>query len=299
MKALIIGLGAIGSRHKSTLDKLGYQTFTVSSHSKESSTNFHSLPEAISKIEPSYVVVANNTADHLKTLIDLEKIEYKGKVLVEKPLDFKSHRSNFKFEKIGVGFNLRFLSSIIELKRIITENQIEIHAAEVYYGNLYSNWRDENRIFDQYSSLKSKGGGILRDFSHEIDLLIWLFGKPKINFSIGGKVGNNTIDSDDCWHISASTPAAPIVSLHLNSLDSTPKREIRLLTSLGTICLDITKNQMNSGGKEISYEGSVESTYELMHKDLISHQGKLIATIEESLEVDRVIYAIESIRYGA
>jgi predicted dehydrogenase len=295
MKTLVIGLGVIGQRHQAILTKLGHDTFTVSAHNPESATNFHCLFEAINKIRPEYVVVSNETSLHLETLLELEKLKFKGKVLVEKPLEFGLERSNFMFKKIGVGFNLRYLTSIIELKKLISESDIKIFTAEFYYGNLFSNWRSANRITTQYSSLKSKGGGVLRDFSHEIDLIIWLFGIPKINFSIGGRIGEVTVDSDDCWQVSASTNLVPIISLHLNSLDSIPKREIRLLTSLGTIYVDVLKNQITSFKGEVNFSGGIDGTYELMHKDMIDNEGELIATINQSLEVDRLIYAIESI----
>jgi predicted dehydrogenase len=294
MKTLIIGKGTSGVRHESILNKLDCEIFTVSNHTPISYANFHSLSDALEKVEPKYVVVSNETAQHLTTLIELEKLDYKGKVLVEKPLDFKSYSGNFAFEKIGVGFNLRFLPSIIELKKILTENRIEIYAAQINYGNLYTNWRDVTRVSEQYSSIKNKGGGVLRDFSHEIDLVIWLFGKPKINFATGGKLGEITIDSDDCWDISASTTLVPMISLHLDCLDSMPKREIRLLTSLGTICVDVKLNKIFSFNGEFSFDSGVEDTYKLMHMDMISSKGNLVATIEEALQVDEIIYSVET-----
>ena len=36
-----------------------------------------------------------------------------------------------------------------------------------------------------------------------------------------------------------------------------------------------------------------------MHEAMISHQGESVATIEEALKVDELIYKIESMSYGA
>ena len=299
MKVLVIGLGAAGTRHQKTLNYLGHQVFTVSSHTIQSEFNFHSMAKALDLIKPNYVIICNETSEHLDTLNELQKLEYTGTVLVEKPLDFNHQKGNFEFERIGVGYNLRFLSSIVKLKKVIAQDKFKIYAAEIYYGNLYSNWRDEKRNLTQYSSLKKKGGGVLRDFSHELDLLIWLFGEPKIGYAVGGKIGEVTIDSDDCWHVSMNTPQVPIISLQLNSLDTIPKREIRILTSAGTIWVDLLKNKLITFGIQVKCEGSIDDTYGLMHTALTSHQGESVATIEEALKVDELIYKIESMSYGA
>ena len=299
MKVLVIGLGAAGTRHQKTLNDLGHQVFTVSSHTLQSTFNFHSMAKALDVVQPNYVIICNETSEHLGTLKELQKHKFSGKVLIEKPLDFKYQKDNFGFERIGVGYNLRFLSSIIELKTLIAQDKFNIYAVEVYYGNLYLNWRDQKRNLTQYSSFKKQGGGVLRDFSHELDLLIWLFGEPKIGYAVGGKIGEVTIDSDDCWHVSMNTPQIPMISLQLNSLDTMPKREIRILTSVGTIWIDLLKNTLISFGIQVKCEGNIDDTYGSMHEAMISHQGESVATIEEALKVDELIYKIESMSYGA
>lgn len=299
MNALVIGLGAAGTRHQKVLNDLGHKVFTVSSHTLQSELNYHSIDKALDVVKPNYVIICNDTYKHLDTLKELQKIKYMGAVLIEKPLDFNNQKYNFEFERIGVGYNLRFLSSIVKLKEIIAQDKFKIYAAEIYYGNIYSNWRDEKRILTQYSSLKKKGGGVLRDFSHELDLLIWLFGEPKISYAVGGKIGKVTIDSDDCWLVSMVTPQVPMISLQLNSLDTMPKREIRILTSAGTIWVDLLKNKLISFGIQAKCAGGIDDTYELMHAAMISRQGESVATIEEALRVDELIYKIESMSYGA
>jgi predicted dehydrogenase len=298
MKALIIGLGAAGNRHRSILTTLGYQVFSVSNHTLPSDLNYHSLSEALKVVEPNYVLVCNETSAHLSTLKELNKLNFTGTVLVEKPLDFNSQTFSFAFKRVGVGFNLRFLSSIIELKKILSKNELRIFSAEIYYGNLYTNWRSSVKSFNHYSSFKSKGGGVLRDFSHELDLLIWLFGEPKIGYVAGGKIGEVTIDSDDFWYVSMNTSQVPIINLHLDILDSIPKREIRLLTSAGTILVDILNNKLVSLGVQVKCEGNIQDTYGLMHTALISQKGESVATLEQALKVDELIYKIEAMNHG-
>lgn len=298
MKALIIGLGAAGNRHRSILTTLGYQVFSVSNHNLPSDLNYHSLSEALKDVEPNYVLVCNETSAHLSTLKELNKLNFTGTVLVEKPLDFKFQTFSFAFKRVGVGFNLRFLSSIIELKKMLSKNELRIFSAEIYYGNLYTNWRSSAKNFNHYSSFKGKGGGVLRDFSHELDLLIWLFGEPKIEYVAGGKIGEVTIDSDDFWYVSMKTSQVPIINLHLDILDSIPRREIRLLTSAGTIWADLLNNELVSPGVQVKCEGNINDTYALMHSALISQKGESVATLEQALKVDELIYKIEAMNHG-
>jgi predicted dehydrogenase len=263
-----------------------------------SDLNYHSLSKALKVVEPNYVIVCNETFAHFSTLKELNKLNFTGTVLVEKPLDFNSQTFSTAFERVGVGFNLRFLSSIIELKKILSKNELRIFSAEIYYGNLYTNWRSSVKSFNHYSSFKSKGGGVLRDFSHELDLLIWLFGEPKISYVAGGKIGEVTIDSDDFWYVSMNTSQVPIINLHLDILDSLPKREIRLLTSAGTILVDILNNKLISLGVQVKCEGNIHDTYGLMHAALISQKGESVATLEQALKVDELIYKIEAMNHG-
>jgi predicted dehydrogenase len=253
--------------------------------------------ETFENINPDYVVVSNETGRHLETVLILEKLLYKGKLMVEKPLDFKSNTSiKYSFDKFGVGFNLRFYSALIELKKIVANPDLNIYSAEFYYGNYYSNWRDISRQSEQYSSFTSKGGGVIRDFSHEIDLISWLFGKPKINFSIGGRLGDVTVDSDDCWNISATTSSVPLISLHLNSLDSIPRRYIRLLTSSGTFFVDIIKNKITSKNGELTFNSNIEESYKSMHENFLSNDINNVATLSDGLNVDELIYCVEKTR---
>lgn len=297
MNCLVIGLGSIGIRHKEVLDQMGMNTFSLSKHYPKSDKNYHNLKEALEKIDPEYVVVANETYLHLETVLELIDLQYKGKLLVEKPLDFKMESlSVSNFITFSVGFNLRFLPLLLKLQEFLNNSGLEIFLVEIYYGNLFSNWRDASRRKNSYSSNTAKGGGVLRDFSHEIDLIFWLFGSPKINFAYGTRLGRETFDSDDIWFISVSTDKVPILSLTLNSLDTNKKREIRLLTSLGTIILDLEHNKFFAEQKQTSFKVSIAETYKLMHGNILLSASPRYATFDDGIRVDNFIYSAENVR---
>ena len=50
----------------------------------------------------------------------------------------------------------------------------------VYAGQCLPTWRPESDYKNTYSAKSEKGGGVLRDLSHEIDLCLSLVGLIKI-----------------------------------------------------------------------------------------------------------------------
>jgi len=295
MNSLIIGFGTMGRRHKAILDSLDLKTFTVSQHRIKSDDNFHTISEAVYAINPEYVVIANETCKHFDSVIELSKTAFRGKLLVEKPLDFKAFEfSQLGFQDFGVAFNLRFLPILEHLRKELESKKSTVYSVEIYYGNHYKNWRSSLNTNSQYSASRSRGGGIIRDFSHEIDLIYWLFGYPKVLFAMGGKIGTLTLDSDDMWNISMRTSMSPFVSLHLNSLDASPKREIRIILAERTITVDLIANKMCIDKEEINFSVGIEETYKLMHLDFLKGNGKT-ASLKNGLDVDGFIHEVETI----
>ena len=62
-------------------------------------------------------------------------------------------------------------------------------------------WRKGRNYHESYSVNVHKGGGVLRDLSHEIDYLMWMFGCVKEIISLGGHYSNLEGDSDDIYKI--------------------------------------------------------------------------------------------------
>ena len=84
-KALIVGFGSAGQNHNKILNKLSVKTYIYSRRKLDEKISFPSLEEALKTVNPDYVIIANETSEHLKTLKVIENFDVK-KVLVEKPL---------------------------------------------------------------------------------------------------------------------------------------------------------------------------------------------------------------------
>ena len=105
--ALVIGAGSIGKRHQRVLTGLGMTVGMVSRHGGPGT--WTDLDAAVPALAPGYVVVATETADHGRVLDRLAALDYRGRVLVEKPL-FAAPRPlpDHRFATLAVGYNLRF-----------------------------------------------------------------------------------------------------------------------------------------------------------------------------------------------
>ena len=175
MRTLVIGYGSIGIRHTEVLKSLGCIVSIVSKRKLNIERCFSNIRDAINKGKPEYIVVANKTNEHIKTLIELKKIGFKGNILIEKPL---SHNlleiPNKDFNNVFVAYNMRFNPL---LQRLIHELEGErIISSQAYVGQYLPDWRPKRDYRKSYSAKKIEGGGVLRDLSHELDFVSWLFG---------------------------------------------------------------------------------------------------------------------------
>ncbi len=291
----MVGLGSIGRRHTEVLKKLNLEVATYSQFHEPGITNFESIEEAVTNWLPEYIVISNPTYLHERTVDLLGQLNFTSRLLIEKPLavSLQSLReARTRFSRIGVGFNLRFSETIQHLKQMLKSRNVL--AVEFYYGNHLTNWRNSNYL--SYSLEKDKGGGVLRDFSHELDLSFFLFGESRVEFVTGGKIGNVTKDSDDFWRIHLKSKIGFDISIGVNCLDSQPKREIRVLTTTGTILADLLNSVIASEGNIMHFSENANSSYLSMHSNMIGDIPGDMATLDSSIKTDELIQDIENWR---
>ena len=119
----------------------------------------------------------------------IKNSKYDGLTLIEKPIFSKIPKKiNFSATSTFVAYNLRFHPHIQRLtKDLRSETIISINA---YVGQYLPNWRKNRDYTSVYSALKQKGGGVLRDLSHEIDYVALISGKWKKLAALGGNYSN-------------------------------------------------------------------------------------------------------------
>lgn len=246
MKTLVIGNSSAGRRHKAILTELGHEVRLVSA----------SPPIALHGEE--YAVIASLTTRHAEHLKELESLGFTGKCLVEKPLFMKSSEAYRPSLPVYVAYQLRFHPAI---KRIRKALQTQIVQGASALGYQHKRFWKGTRI------------GVLRDYSHELDLINWLCG-------VATKSSNAMNNNKNMVGSYLRMADGYDVAIGFNYFNDPPVREFSVRTNEADFTVDLTKAN--------HYELT-----RLLHKDILSG-ATTACTYDEGLAVNRLIDMIEA-----
>lgn len=281
---MVAGLGSIGTRHARILTELGLAVTTVS---RRGGGDHRSIGEAISRGQVDYVVIATETARHIDALRELAQAGFRGTVLVEKPLLARLEPlPNFPFAKLFVAYNLRFHPVMTALARRI-EGRPAI-TVSAYVGQDIRNWRPGRDHRDTASSTVAAGGGVLRDLSHELDYLLWLFGPWQRVAALGGASGARDLEVDDHLALLVEMERARVVQVHLDYLDRPGLRRIRINLADETIEADLVGGNLIVNGTAMPYTSERDTSYRAMHQAALSGDGPLCSLAEGVAAMDLI-----------
>jgi predicted dehydrogenase len=291
--ALIVGGGSIALRHARVLQGLGAHVAFVSSRTDLDGVVYSSSETAMASGMPEYAVVANDTSRHAEAVSQLTQAGFTGRLLIEKP-SAVDPLLTASFSHVGVAFNLRFHPVIERLRGLLTEMPIDEHIIQVeaYAGQWLPDWRPDRPVNEQYSAHIARGGGVLRDLSHELDLVQWLIGKATGVFARGGRIGDVTEDSDDSWNVVLEHITSATTSLQLNYFDRPGARFLRVVTSHRTFEANLTSATLTINGESHKFAIERDDTYRAMHEDMLGPQAT-VATVAAASETDALILDIE------
>lgn len=288
-RALVIGYGSIGQRHARILKEQGGEVAVLSRRRIDMEPHFYELSSAIADWQPDYVVVANETHEHLQILNELANLDYRGTVLVEKPIfDKPAEVPNNQFSFLGVGYNLRFHPLLEKLNNLLVDAG-KIFTATIYVGSYLPNWRPDRDYRECYSAKRNEGGGVLLDLSHELDYIYWLLGPWQAMAAIGGHISDLDIDADDAYCLMMKTEKCPLVSVHLNFLDRKPRRSIIVNCQHHTYEVDLVNGRMTIDGGEENVIVDKDDTYRKEHSRILGLNKNGVCTADEALETLKAV----------
>lgn|SRR3990167_1768513 len=293
MRCLIIGYGSIGKRHAQILINLGCEVTLVTSQKDLSYTCYLSIEEALEKIFFDYVIIANSTHQHYDTLIELIQCDYRGIVLVEKPLFLTAQQlPENNFSKMLVAYNLRFCDLLNQAKQLIREENLITFSA--YVGSYLPLWRKDRDYRSCYSAKKEQGGGVLRDLSHELDYSIWFCGPCIELTALGDHFSLLEITSDDAYSILMKNEHCPMVNLQMNYLDRYPRRHIMINTTHQSLFIDLVDGLLYANGEIIARSTDRSVTYIKQHQAVLNGEFDAFCDYEQGLYLVKLINVIES-----
>ncbi len=314
-RLLIIGLGSIGKRHLLIARKLLPEAdIRILRHKidknfpDEADGVFFDISDAII-FAPDAVVLSNPASFHMDLAEQFIKIGCH--LLIEKPISNHNNNTHSLLESsqncektILVGYNLRFLSSLNEFKKIIDEGSFgNILSVRCEAGNYLPSWRPDTDYRKNVSAQNALGGGVLLELSHEFDYLSWLFGKIVWVSGWVGKVSDLDIDVEDSANLllGLGNKGSIICSLNLDFIRHDPVRSCIVIGSNGSLRWNgilgiIEKWNIANNQWDILFttENDLDESYyrEWEHFiDCINNNTKPLTTIDNGISVLEVVEA--------
>ena len=205
MKALIAGLGSIGTKHVKAIQACDPQARICALRSRPDSrpcpgvTDIHSIEEAAA-FAPDYAVVCTPTVAHADTVAALLPLGVP--LMIEKPL-FMNPGEEARCPGLDsvltyVACNLRHLSSIAWLRDYIAAHpEMRVNEVNAYCGSYLPEWHPGSDWRAHYSASEAMGGGVPLDLIHEIDYVTYIFGLPQQSLGIARSRSSLAIDAPD------------------------------------------------------------------------------------------------------
>lgn len=265
---LVAGSGSISERHISNLRllfpkcKIGNTSSSGKSLTrinKNVDFTYSSIEEASSKTK-KFAIIASPASFHLD---DAKYFLIKNiPTLIEKPItsDFKKLKvflKEFKGKKniIDVGYNFRFNKTLRFFKKTISEKKSlgKILSISVNVGQHLSLWRKNKNYKQTVSASDALGGGVLRELSHELDYITWIFGKFDKVFCKTFNQSALKIDVEESIDAIFFNKSGLNLNLHMDFLNSKTTRCCRVVGEKGTLILDLVDHSISFtklGGKE-------------------------------------------------
>jgi predicted dehydrogenase len=257
MRAVIVGLGSIGTRHLANLQTLEPVSHITVCHQRPegsypadtlSNSTVYRLEDAL-KAKPDIALITGPASLHTEAALFFARQGVH--LLIEKPLsnDLRGvdelletcHRRNLV---LMVGYNLRFYRPLQVLRQALIEGRIGrplMIQAEV--GQYLPEWRPGSDYRQSVSARRDLGGGAVLELSHELDYARWLLGEVEAVSAQTACVSDLEIDVEDVADIILQFRSGAQGNIHLDMIRRPATRTCRLYGANGTLTWDGISHQ--------------------------------------------------------
>jgi predicted dehydrogenase len=257
LRVLVIGTGSIGRRHIANLRTIipdcGFIFLRDRARRDDLSdalnaTVVDSLAQALA-IGIDLAVLASPSDQHAATLLPL--LAAKVPTFVEKPVVTGAADA----DKIAwlsdtaptqVGCVLRFLPSLQLLKEWIESGRLgRIVRAGFEVGQYLPDWRPGQNYRTSYSADPDRGGGVVLDLVHEIDLACWFLGNDlTLAGAWGAQLSHLDIRSEDTATLILLAAGGAQASVQLDYVSRTPVRRLTIVGDEGTATWTLGRREL-------------------------------------------------------
>ena len=262
-KILFIGLGGAGQRHLRIISGIlpnaqliAYRQlektpllnsdFSINLDSTIKSEYkidiYHDLNDAYER-KPDLVIISTPTSLHYEHII---RASSEGAaIIVEKPGSINKlealkaqkviKKNNTKFL---ISFQRRFHPLVIKLKGLLEKSTDQIKSIDIKVKSYVPAWHPYEDYKELYACKSVLGGGVLLTESHELDLIIWLFGLPD---SLTSKISRRKelyLDVEDSALLSLDYTKFK-VNIALDFISKNTERSIYIKSDIESYFLDL------------------------------------------------------------
>ena len=251
LKVLVVGAGSAGSKHIANLLSMGVAVSAFryrpeladQLRSQCSIPVYDSLTEALDSPQDA-VVVANRPDQHVTVAAEAAK---RGLHLyIEKPLSLDLNgldelRQLVESRSLVAesGYMLRCDPNVRAIKRMVSGSELgPVYFAQASVGQYLPDWRPESNYHTSYSASAAQGGGVLLDLVHELDFLVWWFGKVREVTATLAHISDLEIDTEDVAEVSLRFESGPLAQVHLDYLKPRYTRRCEIVARDGAVIWD-------------------------------------------------------------
>jgi len=304
---LIVGYGSIGKKYSQSASQF-FNKRQIHIFSKHLQKN--NLEKFKGMKDLNYIILSNRANERIKSFKSLLK---KGATYIfEKPISSKAFNKIQKKKllniikrnkiKIKTGYCLRLNPAVEKLKKLLKNKYNKIVSVNINTKTYLPSWR-EGDYKKSVSAKKKYGGGVINELSHELDLMLYLFGKPKALFAKYFNSKSLEIDTEDIADIIFMLNNDIYLNMHLDFCSPSEKREIEISFSDNSkILLDLrnnlikTKNLRKTVLKKYLLDKNFYTKNQIKKMISISNSKKNDKWMPEFLDSLHVLEIIEKIR---
>lgn len=316
----MVGMGSIGKRHLEIAERIFPEAQIQATSFRRS--NLYRSPHdfmvetsnIMKNFGPDLVVIATPSSFHLE--VAWTALELGAHLFIEKPISDSTtgvakliKTSTKRRQKIIVGYNLRFLKSLVEFRSYLNDLKVgKLLSVRCEVGMYLPYWRPNQDYRDSVSAKKELGGGVVLELSHEIDYLRWIFGEIDWVRATLANQSSLEVNVEDTAFIvlgflSDTSGSQLICNLNLDFIRQDSTRNCVVIGEEGTLCWDGISGRISilrRGEKkwEILYDND-ETIYESyllewQHIKLCVENGA--EPLVSGIDGLRVLEVIEAIR---
>lgn len=304
-RAVVVGSGSIGRRHMRNLRSLGIGEIAAVDPDTErlqpmidelGVKPYADLLEALAEFKPDIVLVCSPPIMHTDHC--LAAVRAGAHVFVEKPLASSLEGLEDLIDEavarklhVQVGYNMRYNPGLIRVKELINSGKFgKPWWARAEIGQYLPDWRPWQDYRQSYTARRELGGGIILDSSHELDYVTWMLGKPVEIVAMAGRVSNLEMNVEDCATVLMRFANGVQADVHLDAVQRTPSRNLKVVCSEGTI-------EWDGPSKQVRTFSVASGEWETQKFDF-DPNDMYVAEVAEFLELAETEPSIDSLEEG-